>query len=147
MRAYEIVDNAGDRSPMHEALPSTQSKPTLNACDDESDSGSGSEISLMGFEQAERVMKLMNDVVFAWPVDTTTRRAADRAFLCEDQASKGGDALLVPSPMRKGEEGSGYLSSVSEGEASESPMRVEIRVDSKQAGRLGRLALDGCLDV
>lgn len=126
MRAYEIVDNAGGGgSPTRDAPPPLQqSSSAVDESDEESDSGSGSggsEADSLESELAERVMELMNDVAFAWPVDVAARCAADSAFLFEHQAPRDGEALLAPPPVRKGGEGSGYLSSVSESDGSDNP--------------------------
>ncbi|KAH8115948.1 alpha/beta-hydrolase [Phellopilus nigrolimitatus] len=102
MRAYDIVDAPG--SPARDAPPALPD----SALDDDDESGSsGSDPDEGECELAERVMELMNDVAFAWPVDVAARCAADSAFVFEEQ----------PPPCVSGD---GYLSTVSESDSSTS---------------------------
>lgn len=97
MRAYDILDG----SPTRETASLHNS-----AIDDDDTTSSGSEET--EDELAERVMELMNDVAFAWPVDVAARCAADSAFVYEDHSSLhiSADGYLSA--------GDGYLSTVSE---------------------------------
>lgn len=101
MRAYDIVD--GPTSPTRE-LPLLVSDSAISD-DDENYLSSGSDEG--EDELAERVMELMNDVAFAWPVDVAARCATDSAFLFDDQVRNLHDE--------------GHLSTVSESESSPSP--------------------------
>ncbi|EJD05489.1 alpha/beta-hydrolase [Fomitiporia mediterranea MF3/22] len=97
MRAYDIVDG----SPTRETAG-------LHGCalDDDETTSSGSEEDID--ELAERVMELMNDVAFAWPVDVSARCAADSAFVYEEHSPPhiSADGHLAVD--------TGYLSTVSE---------------------------------
>lgn len=98
MRAYDIVDGSPTRE-----TPSLHS----SAFEDDESSTSGSEEA--EDELAERVMELMNDVAFAWPVDVAARCAADSAFIYEEpppQPHVSADGYLSA--------GDGYLSTISE---------------------------------
>lgn len=85
MRAYDIVEGPG--SPTREVPPPLHAATFDDDDDDDvrssSSGGSGSDEG--EDELAERVMELMNDVAFAWPVDVAARCAADSAFLYDEQ--------------------------------------------------------------
>lgn len=107
MRAYDIVDaekgNSGANTPLREVPPSVHDSAVTDDDEETGSSGSGSDDAES--ELAERVMELMNDVAFAWPVDVSARCAADSAFVFED---------------RQATTENGYLSSGSFGSGSES---------------------------
>ncbi|KAL5498676.1 hypothetical protein ACEPAH_2031 [Sanghuangporus vaninii] len=96
MRAYEIVDGS----------PTRETVGLHSPLDDDESSTSGSEET--EDEVAERVMELMNDVAFAWPVDVAARCAADSAFIYDEppQPHISADGYLSA--------GDGYLSTISE---------------------------------
>lgn len=84
MRAYEIVDaekGTGTNSPTRDRDSARRLTSAVVDDDDESDSSSDDDSES---ELAERVMELMNDVAFAWPVDVAARCAADSAFVFEE---------------------------------------------------------------
>jgi hypothetical protein len=76
MRAYDIVDQRGHS--VEDALVEGANHPEL---DIEAELEEAEEAEC---ELAERVMELINDVAFAWPVDVTARCAADSAYMFED---------------------------------------------------------------
>ena len=85
MRAYDIVDcekNKDATSPTRER--DCFRHPGTGIIDDEEDDSSSSSSDDSESELAERVMELMNDVAFAWPVDVAARCAADSAFVFEE---------------------------------------------------------------
>ncbi|KLO16112.1 alpha/beta-hydrolase [Schizopora paradoxa] len=117
MRAYDIVEaakNSNPGSPMHGRARLGEDNAFMDS-DDEGVESSDDE----GCELAERVMDLINDVAFAWPVDVAARSAADSAFIFEEPSppkAEGNDYLSA---------GGGYLSAGSESSLSPSPSGSE----------------------
>ena len=100
MRAYEIFD---DKNNEENAAPLNGS-----AIADDDDEECTSSASASGSEEgegeiAERVMELMNDVAFAWPVDVAARSAADSAFVFEDLANGDSTTSLSDSSVSSSE--------------------------------------------
>jgi len=102
MRAYDIVDLEKGSSSPHGSpeLKDLNLGESAITDDDDDDSSGSSGNDETECELAERVMELMNDVAFAWPVDVAARSAADSAFVFEDR--------------RIHTNGDGYMSSESE---------------------------------
>ena len=77
MRAYDIVENVQRGHSVEEAfMESSGSELDIEA---ETYDAEDTECEL-----AERVMELINDVAFAWPVDVAARCAADSAYVFDD---------------------------------------------------------------
>ncbi|KAI5121800.1 hypothetical protein M0805_009792 [Coniferiporia weirii] len=85
MRAYDIVDGGAGDSPPPAPAPALGGSALADDSDDDGGEVGSSEGDDGEFELAERVMELMNDVAFAWPVDVAARCAADSAFVFEEE--------------------------------------------------------------